>query len=54
MNPWNEDRPTLHDPKECESCANDPEQCHAAIDCNARAWSNGYCGPHQPDPKVYR
>lgn len=48
-----QDAPTIHDPRECDFCANDPEQCHANLDCEARAWSNGYCGPHQPDPASY-
>ena len=42
-----------HNPKECAFCANDVEQCHASLDCEARAWLNGYCGPHQPDPRSY-
>ena len=44
---------TIHDPADCEFCANDPEQCHHDIDCEARAWANGFCGPHQPDPRSY-
>lgn len=27
----------------------DPEQCKGHPDCEARAWLNGYCGPHQPN-----
>lgn len=28
----------------------DPETCHYEGDpCPYRAWSNGYCGPHQPE-----
>jgi hypothetical protein len=44
---------TIHPIAECSPCRNDPEQCHASADCEARAWANGYCGPHQPDPRSY-
>lgn len=48
-----QDGPTIHDPRKCQFCANDPEQCHVSIDCEYRAWGNGFCGPHQPDPRSY-
>lgn len=44
---------TIHPPADCQFCANDPEQCHVSLDCEARAWANGFCGPHQPDPASY-
>lgn len=33
----------------------DVEQCRADNStCPYRAWGNGFCGPHQPNPKAYR
>lgn len=43
------DSPTypLHPLADCAFCRNDIEQCHASLDCERRAWSNGFCYGHQ-------
>ena len=48
--PINQPSPTtgfLHDPATCTFCYNDQEQCHADLDCPARAWADGYCFGHR-------
>lgn len=38
----------LHDKRRCRYCANDPEQCHADIECENEADPKGVCPEHSP------